>query len=188
MVRHGRATAEVLRKALPVLPDGYLKFLGKGIDDGCQHAHVIRSRAVHAPLRCRQTAPNVSATNYDRYLDIQVAHFLDTLSDLAHDCCRDVFAPAALLHCLAAQFQHDAFIDRCFGLHERFTTSTEDVDLGKHKRWDHQRANILVGRPVLCTALSGTPRRRALPNRRSSECCQISLPRARAKRDRAETR
>src|SRR5438034_10834922 len=48
VVRHGRATAEVLRKALSSLPDGYFKFLGKSIDDGRTDTVQSSSRFIDA--------------------------------------------------------------------------------------------------------------------------------------------
>ena len=46
-----------------------------------------------------------------------IAHFFHALGDRAHDGRRNIVAPTVLIHCFAAQLEHDAFINWCFCLH-----------------------------------------------------------------------
>ena len=75
---------------------------GERVDHGCEHAHVISGRAVHAAVRRGEAAPNISATDDDGSLHPEVVHFLDADGDFPDNCRRNVVSPAALLHRLAA--------------------------------------------------------------------------------------
>src|SRR5438552_11791125 len=57
---------------------------GQRVDHGREHAHVIRGRAIHAAIGCGETAPDVTAADYDRDLHAYVAYFPDALGDLVH--------------------------------------------------------------------------------------------------------
>ena len=84
---------------------------GETVDDGREHAHVIRGRAIHPAMAGGQSAPDIAAADDDRSLDAERLHFLDALSDFAHDLRRDVFARAAFAESFAAQFEDDAFVN-----------------------------------------------------------------------------
>ena len=89
----------------------------ESVDDCGKHSHVIRRGTVHTAIRRRKTAPDVAAADHYGYFHTQIAHLFHAFGDLAHDWRRDIVAPAVLLHCFAAQLEHDAFIDWCFWFH-----------------------------------------------------------------------
>jgi len=57
----------------------------EGVDDGGEHAHVVRRRAIHAACACRQAAKQIATANHDARLYAELLNLLDVPGDLRGD-------------------------------------------------------------------------------------------------------
>jgi hypothetical protein len=96
----------------------------EAVDHRGQHSHVVSGRAIHAAVRGRQTAPDISSADHDRNLYPEIANLLHALGYFADDLRRDIVAAAAFLERFPAQFENDAFVHG----RARFTLHGEDVE------------------------------------------------------------
>ena len=85
---------------------------GKGIHNGCQHAHVISRSAIHALRAAGQAAPDIAAAHNDCHIYAAVADLLHLGGDILHHFRIDA---KALGSCqgLAGKLQDNAFIFSC---------------------------------------------------------------------------
>ena len=82
----------------------------EAIDYRGEHAHVIRSRAIHAAMRCRKPAPNVAPSDDNPQLNAKLLDLGDLLGKLLNDLRRDIVTTALLAKRFATQFEDDTFV------------------------------------------------------------------------------
>ncbi len=66
----------------------------EAVDDGGEHSHVIRGRAIHPAMTGGESAPDVAAADDDRDLHPEVVDLLHLARDFLHDLRRDRVAAA----------------------------------------------------------------------------------------------
>ena len=64
---------------------------GQAIDHGREHSHVISGGAVHSAMCRGSSAPDVTSTDHDTDLHVEIAHFLNSLRDGEDDLRRNIF-------------------------------------------------------------------------------------------------
>ena len=84
----------------------------EGVDDGGQHACVVRGGAFHAVLLCHMAAPDVASSDNDPYLDTHLGGGIDFSGSVLHS--RSVNAEAFVaLQGLAAELEQDSLEHTC---------------------------------------------------------------------------